>query len=126
MYVAVDENGALYAPFFFLSSGAGAPDAVAELAIWPGTSLPCTNCAPGATLTGTPFTTHAVAGLTLDPEGEAYVVNNNTNAVSIFSRASVSGSSASNVTPARADHQHGFGPGYNLLGLWVGPLGMSP
>jgi hypothetical protein len=116
----IDETGALYAPFFFLSSGSGAPDAVAELAIWPGTSLPCSSCAPSATLTGTPFTTHAVVGITLDPEGEAYVVNNTTNAISIFSRASVSGSSASNVTPSRTiinTAQGAVGP----LGMTVGP-----
>jgi hypothetical protein len=118
--MVVDESGALYTPFFYLSSGAGAPDAVAELAIWPGTSLPCTNCAPGATLTGTPFTTHAVVAITLDPAGEAYVVNNTTNAVSVFSHASVSGSSASNVTPARTivnAAQGAVGP----IGMTVGP-----
>jgi hypothetical protein len=116
----IDDSGALYVPFFFLSSGSGPPDAMAELAIWPGTSLPCTSCAPGATLTGTPFTTHAVVGITLDPEGEAYVVNNSTNAVSIFSRASVSGSSASNAAPARTianTAQGAVGP----LGMTVGP-----
>jgi hypothetical protein len=116
----IDDTGALYVPFFFLSSGAGPPDAVAELAIWPGSSLPCTSCGPGATFTGTPFTTHAVVGIALDPEGEAYVVNNTTNAISIFSRASVSGSSASNVTPARVitnTAQGAVGP----LGMTVGP-----
>jgi DNA-binding beta-propeller fold protein YncE len=116
----IDENGALYSPFFYLSSGSGPPDAMAELAIWPGTSLPCTSCAPGATLTGTPFTTHAVAEITLDPEGEAYVVNNTTNVISIFSRASVSGSSAINVAPARTiinTAQGAVGP----LGMTVGP-----
>ncbi len=116
----IDDGGALYTPFFYLSSSAGPPDSVAELAIWPSSSLPCTNCAPGATLTGTPFTNHAVVGLTLDPEGEAYVVNNNTNLISIFSRSSVSGSSASNVAPVRTianTAQGAVGP----LGMTVGP-----
>ncbi len=116
----VDDTGALYAPFFYLSSGPGAPDTVAELAIWPGSSLPCINCAPGATLTGTPFINHAVSDITLDPEGEAYVVNNYTNLISIFSRASVSGSSASNAAPVRTitnTAQGAVGP----LGMTVGP-----
>jgi hypothetical protein len=116
----IDNNGALFAPFFFLSSGNGAPDAQAELAIWPGTSLPCTDCAPAATLTGTPFTTHAVTGITMDPEGEAYVVNNATNAISIFSPTAVRGASATNATPARTilnTSQGAVGP----LGMTVGP-----
>jgi hypothetical protein len=97
----VDNTGALFAPFFFLSPGSGPPDNVAELAIWSGTTLPCTNCAPAATLTGTPFTVHAVAGVTMDPEGEAYVVNNSTNLISIFSPTAVRGASASNAVPSR-------------------------
>jgi hypothetical protein len=116
----IDNTGALFAPFFYLNSGSGPPDAQAELAIWPGTTLPCINCAPAATLTGTPFNVHAVAGITMDPEGEAYVVNNTTNAVSIFGPTAVRGSSASNVAPSRTilnSSQGASGP----LGMTVGP-----
>jgi hypothetical protein len=118
--IFIDNTGALFAPFFYLSSGPGAPDAVAELASWAGTSLPCNNCAPSATLTGTPFTVHAVADITMDPEGEAYIVNNFTNLISIFGPAAVRGASASNVTPSRTivnTAQGAVGP----LGMTVGP-----
>jgi hypothetical protein len=97
--LAIDNNGVLYAPIFFLSPVSGGPDATAELAIW--RNVPCLNCAPTATLTGSPFTTHAVGSITLDPTGNAYVVNPFTNVVTEFSQATVSGASANNPAVMR-------------------------
>jgi hypothetical protein len=96
--LAVDLNGTLYAPIFYLNPVAGGPDATAELAIWH--NLPCTNCAPAA-LTGAPFTTHAVGSIALDPPGNAYVINPFTNVITEFSEATVTGPSASNPAVLR-------------------------
>jgi hypothetical protein len=100
--LATDNSGTLYAPLMFLSPTSNpVSDGQAELGIWRSPPLPCNNCAPSAALTGTPFTTHANTGITLDPPGNVYVGNTFTNQISVFSRATVTGASASNLTPVR-------------------------
>jgi hypothetical protein len=115
--LVLDNLGALYAPIFYLSPTSGAPDTTAELAIW--RTGPCTNCAPTATLTGAPFTTHAVGSITLDPPGNAYVANPFTNVITEFSQLTVTGASASNPAVLRTLTVAAGATG--AFGMTVGP-----
>ncbi len=89
-FLAIDNSGTVYTPLFYANASPGAPDSVAELGIWSGTSS-CSFCGPTASLTGAPFTTHAVTGITLDPAGNVYVVNTFSNVVTEFARSTVAG-----------------------------------
>jgi len=115
----VDNSGTLYSAIFFLSSSSGPADAQNEIGIWRG-NFPCASCAPSATLTGTPFTTHATAGLTFDPKGNMYTVNPFTNLITVFSHATVTGPSVANPTPLLTLDDESA-PGLGALGMTVGP-----
>jgi hypothetical protein len=101
MFLAFDSTGNLYATIGYYNSTSGASDATNELAMWSSSSIPCSNCAPATTLTGTPFTIHNPAGIALDAAGNAYVSNPFplSNAIYVFSRTSVTTGGAS-VSPA--------------------------
>ncbi len=86
----VDGSGVLYAALV------GSPG---ELAVW--NNVPCTNCAPTSIFTGGVFASGEEGGLTLDPAGNAYLVNPTTNVVTEFSRATMTGGSSANPTVLR-------------------------
>jgi hypothetical protein len=115
--LVLDNSGVLYAPIFYLSPIPGGPDTTAELGIW--SNGPCVNCAPNATLTGAPFTTHAIGSITLDPPGNAYLANPFTNVITEFSRATLTGASANNPPVLRTLTVAAGASG--AFGMTVGP-----
>ena len=121
-YMAIDAQTTLYAPFFYQNQSSGAPDTIAELGIWKSSTLPCTNCPPSASLTGSPFSTHAVTGVALDAADNVYVGNIFTNQITEFSAATISGASLGTTGAVlRTLNNTGAGQATGTLGLWVGP-----
>jgi hypothetical protein len=84
-------------------NAAGPADAGNEVAIWHSGTLPCNNCAPSATFSGTPFSTHAPDDPSEDAAGNLYVSNSVTNQVFVFSSAQFTAAigSVSNPAPLR-------------------------
>jgi hypothetical protein len=105
----VDNGGSLYVALPGSASG--------ELAIW--NNVPCTNCQPTATFTGTPFNSGEEGGLTLDPAGNAYLANPVTNVVTEYSRATMTGGSA--VTPPVLHTLTVSAGATGAFGMTVGP-----
>jgi hypothetical protein len=121
-YIAVDDQGTLFAPIFFPSPTSGAPDNSAELAMWRSTTLPCSNCGPTASLIGVTFTTHAVIGIALDAADNVYVSNAFTNQITEFSRATAAGALVGTTGAVlRTLSNTGSGQATTPFGLWVGP-----
>lgn len=122
--VRVDgSSGTVFTSVFFLNATAGAPDSQAEIGIWKPSILPCTNCAPSGTMTGTPFTTHATSGLTFDPAGNMYTIDPYTDTIIAFSRATVAAASSgitTNPAPLLTLNDESA-PGLGALGMMFGP-----
>lgn len=119
--VAVDDAGNLYSLISYYNSTPNAGiDAYNELAVWNSTTVPCNDCAPSTTFTGTPFTTHSPAGGAFDPEGDLYISNPFTNQINVLSRATMTESgSVNNPVPFEVINT-GSSPGAPV-GLTVGP-----
>ncbi len=100
--LVIDGAGSLYATISYLNSTAGAQDAGNEVGIWKASSIPCNNCAPDAAFKGTPFSTHASAGLALDPFGNLYVSNSFNNTISVVARSTIAAASGTVSNPAIA------------------------
>lgn len=112
----IDTSGTMYTAAFYFSLSPGGPDSFAGIGIWKTAALPCTNCEPTGVLTGTPFTTHATAGLALDPAGNMYTVNPYTNTITVFSRATVAAAGAPPFgTDAALDTRRRIGSGHRRV-----------
>jgi hypothetical protein len=98
--MAIDPAGTLFASIVYFNSTAGAQDAGNEIAMWPTATLPCTNCAPGAALGGTPLSTHVPGAFAFDGAGNMYVANPFTNQISVFARSVVAGAGNPTLNPA--------------------------
>jgi hypothetical protein len=118
--VGIDDAGNLISTISYFAPSAGAQDAQNEVAVWNTSSIPCSNCAPSTTFTGTPFTTHAFGGGTIDPPGNLYLSNPFQNEIVEFARATVNVAGNVNNPPVLRTINTGASPGAPI-GMTVGP-----
>lgn len=79
-----DKAGTLYATIVSSSGGTNPNNRVS---LWRTTSIPCNNCTPSSSLTGTPFSNQAPAGMAIDGAGNLYVSNPAFNTINVFTSA---------------------------------------
>ena len=121
LQIAIDNSQTIYAPLSYQNATGGAPDMVAELGIWKSSSV-CNNCAASATLTGAPFTTHAVVGVAFDAAGNVYVGNPFNNLITEFGRATINAAIVgTNNAPVLRTISDTTTASTTALGLAVGP-----
>ena len=99
LILLVDNAGTLYSSISYVSPTPGAADANNQLAIWNTNTIPCTNCAPSASLIGGAFATHASEGIMFDFPGNFYVSNPFTNTITEYARATVAGATFDTNNP---------------------------
>lgn len=97
--VRMDRRGNTIATIVNLSTGTGPADAGNEVALWRSGTLPCNSCAPSATFSGIPFSTHAPSDANEDAAGNLYVSNSFTNQAFVFASAQFSAASGAVVSP---------------------------
>ena len=98
-FLAMDHQGNAFAMISYQNATAGPPDAGNEVAIWRKGRLPCNNCAPSATLSGTPLSIHLPEVTAEDAAGNLYVDNSVTSSVSVIAASTVSGVSGITTNP---------------------------
>ena len=99
LILLVDNAGTLYSSIAYYNSVAGGPDANNQLAIWNTTAIPCTNCAPSASLTGGVFSTHAPEGIMFDAVGNFYISNPFANTITEYARATMTSATLNTNNP---------------------------